>query len=48
MHQQHQISRNHTFKPSIPRDFKHKKMTPAQHAPKLLTNQRSILTEGQI
>jgi hypothetical protein len=34
------------FKVAISRDFKHKNTTPASTAPELLTNQRSISTEG--
>ena len=48
MHQQHQISRNHRIQTSIPRDFNRKKHKSASTAQELLTNQRSIPTEGKI
>ena len=48
MHQQHRISRNHRIQTSIPRDFNRQKHKSASTAQELLTNQRSIPTEGKI
>ena len=41
-----EISRTYTFKLYILREFKHKNMNPAPHAPNSLANQRSILANG--
>jgi hypothetical protein len=48
MRQQHQISRNHRIQTTTPRDFSHKNTPPRPPAQELLTNQRSIPTEGKI
>jgi hypothetical protein len=48
MLQQHQISRNHRIQTTVPRDFSHKNTPPRPPAQELLTNQRSIPTEGKI
>ncbi len=48
MRQQHQISRNHRIQTTAPRDFSHKNTPPRPPAQELLTNQRSIPTEGNI
>ena len=48
MHHQDQIYRNHRIQPNIPRDFSRKNTNSASPAPDLLTNPRSIFTEGPI